>query len=143
MESALRGRGMPLWEPEPTGPGEVLLGDVGYMGDGGFYRLFNTTRGPDDPIHAQYGVPDGFEQFTYVEHLCQERKHAIPPGPLCSRNIVKIDVEGSFAIGTGEAIGGGCRFKCTDEQGAERVTNNTSGPTDEESTGSGDATEVT
>lgn len=52
--------GEPLWQPEPSQYGEVLIGDVGFIEDGRFYRLFNAALPADDPVNAEFGVPDGF-----------------------------------------------------------------------------------
>ena len=45
------GRGLPLWEPEPTGLGEVLIGDVGYVDEGAFFRLFNAMLDADFTVY--------------------------------------------------------------------------------------------
>ena len=42
------GHGHALWEPEPTRFGAVQIGDVGYLRDGAFYRLFNALRPADE-----------------------------------------------------------------------------------------------
>ncbi|PIL25476.1 hypothetical protein GSI_13366 [Ganoderma sinense ZZ0214-1] len=61
-----RGHGHPLREPEQTqsGGARVLIGDVGYLLGGGFYRLFNTTLPADDPSHERYSVPDGYQSLN-------------------------------------------------------------------------------
>lgn len=52
--------GHPLWYPEPTAEdGEIKIGDVGYIQEGAFHRLFNATHGKGDVINKD-GVPDGF-----------------------------------------------------------------------------------
>ena len=52
--------GYPLWMPEyDPRLGEVEIGDVGYVSEGAFIRLFNAMRPADDPLNAD-GVPDGF-----------------------------------------------------------------------------------
>ncbi|PCH38045.1 hypothetical protein WOLCODRAFT_49962, partial [Wolfiporia cocos MD-104 SS10] len=46
-----KGYGHPLWTPEPIDQPEVELGDIGWISKGRFYRLFNPTHPPDDPIN--------------------------------------------------------------------------------------------
>nr|VWO97603.1 Superoxide dismutase (EC [Ganoderma boninense] len=60
------GYGHPLWSPEPisTGSREVLVGDVGWLKEGEFRALFNTTRDEDDAIHQELGVPRDFTVFS-------------------------------------------------------------------------------
>ncbi|KAI0754014.1 hypothetical protein C8Q80DRAFT_1116867 [Daedaleopsis nitida] len=119
-----RGHGYPLWEPEPTESGEVLIGDVGYVLDGGFYRLFNATLPPDHPIHKRWGVPDGYEIFSFSDALLHHRPNALAAGAICSRNVLAINVEGSADVGLispGPSLSGKLRFKCADEQGAMLV----------------------
>ncbi|KAI0370551.1 hypothetical protein BV20DRAFT_1073972 [Pilatotrama ljubarskyi] len=65
-----RGQGYPLWEPEPTRAGEVLIGDVGHIYQGAFYRLFNATLPADHPVNQPYGVPDEFEVFFRFQRPC-------------------------------------------------------------------------
>ncbi|KAI0334585.1 hypothetical protein GY45DRAFT_1294881 [Cubamyces sp. BRFM 1775] len=117
-----RGHGYPLWEPEPNEAGEVLIGDVGYILDGGFYRLFNATLAADHPVNARYGVPDGYQPFTYPEALLHRRSRVLEPKPLCSKNVVAFSVEASADLGfTNPGVSGGVRFKCSDEQAAVLV----------------------
>lgn len=91
-----RGYGYPLWEPEPTEAGEVLVGDVGYIRDGGFYRLFNTTLPADHPLHESHGVPDGYEPFIYPNVLRHHRRHVLDSGPICSKNVSATAMEGAM-----------------------------------------------
>lgn len=90
-----RGHGHPLWEPEPTQSGEVLIGDVGYMLDGGFYRLFNATLPADHPLHERHGVPDGFEPLSFPDTLRHHRPHALESGPICSKSVTAVSADAS------------------------------------------------
>ncbi|KAF8262522.1 hypothetical protein EI94DRAFT_1704705 [Lactarius quietus] len=59
------GYGHALWEPSPGGLYHVGgVGDVGYVSQGRFHRLFNILLPANDPSHANFGVPDGHEPFT-------------------------------------------------------------------------------
>ncbi|EED78509.1 predicted protein [Postia placenta Mad-698-R] len=53
---------LPLWSPEPTRHGEVLVGDVGYIRHRVFY--LNATKAADDLIHKEYGAPEEIPDDT-------------------------------------------------------------------------------
>jgi hypothetical protein len=53
-----KGHGHPLWEPDPGSDPGVELGDVGFIDEGGFIRLFNASAGSDDPRN-DLGLPLG------------------------------------------------------------------------------------
>lgn len=86
--------GYPLWNPEPPAhEGEVLIGDVGFVKNGTFYRMFNAIRPSDDPVNKD-GVPEGYTPFQFrSEKSCISRPAAIKRGVLHSRTIKKHDVE--------------------------------------------------
>jgi len=48
-------RGIPLWEPEPVKDyyDKVSIGDVGYVYEGSFHRMFNVKLPWDDPINQK------------------------------------------------------------------------------------------
>ena len=54
--------GHALWEPRP---GEfyptVEVGDVGFIREGKFHRLFNTLLPANHPSHQRFGVPEHYE----------------------------------------------------------------------------------
>ena len=85
------GYGYPLWEPEPTHSGEVLVGDVGYIQDGGFYRLFNATL----PGEGQ-DVPCGYVPLKISKFLKQRRERALNQGPICSKTVTAVDASASL-----------------------------------------------
>ncbi|PIL25477.1 hypothetical protein GSI_13367 [Ganoderma sinense ZZ0214-1] len=120
-----RVHGYPLWEPEPTQSGEVLIGDVGYVLDGGFYRLFNATLPADHPVHAQYGVPNGHEPLNLPDILRHHRPHALQAGPIYGKSVTAVNADASVEAGTG-TFGplAHVRFKFSDEQGAVLVLKN-------------------
>ncbi|KAI9430012.1 hypothetical protein BJY52DRAFT_94949 [Lactarius psammicola] len=56
--------GYALWEPDPgeqSSPVEV--GDVGYIRQGKFYRIFNALLPANHPSHESLGVPEDHEQL--------------------------------------------------------------------------------
>ena len=57
--------GHAIWEPDPGNlyPA-VQVGDVGYIQEGIFHRLFNTLLPAEDESHANFGVPEYHEPLT-------------------------------------------------------------------------------
>ncbi|KAI0299166.1 hypothetical protein BC826DRAFT_62160 [Russula brevipes] len=54
--------GHALWEPSPrSGKDRVEVGDVGFIREGKFYRLFNALLSADHPSHRRFGVPEYHE----------------------------------------------------------------------------------
>jgi hypothetical protein len=79
--------GHALWEPEPgqhSPPVEV--GDVGYIREGKFHRLFNALFTEDHPSHATYGVPEGHEPLrpSTANHIDQG---TLSPNNFCSYGV--------------------------------------------------------
>lgn len=91
--------GHPLWIPEPCGGKEILIGDVGYILDGGFYRFFNVTRPQDDTVNSR-GVPPNFEVLSLdaSEEGIHHVEGLIPAGSvLCSRKVRQAEICASAA----------------------------------------------
>ncbi|EKM58729.1 uncharacterized protein PHACADRAFT_117841 [Phanerochaete carnosa HHB-10118-sp] len=106
-----RRHGLPLWQPEPTKFGEVLIGDVGFILEGCFYRLFNAIRPADDPVNAHFGVPPDFVPLRYNETaMLHTTANYLPPGPLHSSSMRQI----KSSYGAGAAY----KFSCKSDQGA-------------------------
>ena len=79
--------GYALWEPDP---GEqyppVEVGDVGYIRQGKFHRLFNALLPEDHQSHQRFGVPDGYEPLrlntpNHVDH------GTLNPNNFCSNGV--------------------------------------------------------
>lgn len=80
------GHGLPLWMPEPTLLGEIMIGDVGFVQNGRFFRLFNVLRAADDPVNRQHGVPKGFVRLEIDEGLIiHTTDDYLPPEPVFNR----------------------------------------------------------
>ena len=80
--------GHTLWDPSPSGLyGPVEVGDVGYIREGRFYRLFNALLPADHPSHKS-GVPEYHEPLIpkLTDHIIRD---TLSPGHYCS---VDIDV---------------------------------------------------
>ena len=63
--------GYALWEPRPTNPYRpVQIGDVGFIPDGRFYRIFSALLPADDPSQ-EFGVPEYHEPLvpTLSDHV--------------------------------------------------------------------------
>ena len=84
QELLRRSHGFPLWYPEPTKFEEVEIGDVGFINEGRFYRLFNACREKHDPINKGNGVPDGFVPLEIPPNLLHRHDEYLSPGPVCS-----------------------------------------------------------
>ena len=60
--------GLALWDPKPVVnlhklPGHVSIGDVGYLYNGAFMRIFNVTLPWDDPSNNLRGEPEKYEHI--------------------------------------------------------------------------------
>ena len=56
--------GYALWEPSPTNPNRpVQVGDVGFIREGRFYRIFSAFLPADDPSQ-EFGVPENHEPLV-------------------------------------------------------------------------------
>ena len=96
-ELGKKGRGVPLWYPEPSTAGEVQIGDVGILYNGGFHRLFNVRFDETHPWNPQ-GVPLGHEPLPINEEgkdgwLLDYRPDDIPQGLLSSTSIRRTEVD--------------------------------------------------
>ena len=59
--------GIALWNPNPVDDlydcGHVSIGDVGYLCDGHFIRMFNITLPWNDPSNTKHGMPQEYESL--------------------------------------------------------------------------------
>ena len=56
--------GHALWKPSPGGLYDAVeVGDVGFIRDGCFHRLFNVFLPGDHPSHQCFGVPESHQQL--------------------------------------------------------------------------------
>jgi hypothetical protein len=58
--------GLALWNPNPPKRiyNNVSIGDVGYLKEGTFIRMFNVMLEWDDPSNRQLGVPEFYEPLN-------------------------------------------------------------------------------
>lgn len=93
------GHGYPLWDPEPTKHGEVLIGDVGFIFEGSFHRLFNATKkSHEDGANKEFGVPDGFKPFTMSDYGHEKKPGCLIPGPLCSKTVKHTSANAQLSV---------------------------------------------
>ncbi|KAI1790659.1 hypothetical protein LXA43DRAFT_890644 [Ganoderma leucocontextum] len=84
------GHGYPLWHPdiERVRGLDVKIGDVGYLHDGTFIRIFNATLSADHPDRKMLRVPDGHKPFrtTFrLKHMSDSQR--VVESPSCSRSL--------------------------------------------------------
>ncbi|KAH9053796.1 hypothetical protein EDB87DRAFT_158791 [Lactarius vividus] len=88
--------GYALWEPDPGNlyPA-VKVGDVGYIREGQFHRLFNVLLPEEDESHARFGVPEHYEQLTLhlTDHINIGK---LSPNNLCSAKVASKQSERSY-----------------------------------------------
>jgi hypothetical protein len=62
LAKAYPGFGYALWEPDPGEQNPSTgVGDVGFMREGRFHRLFNALLPADHPSNGKFGVPADHE----------------------------------------------------------------------------------
>jgi hypothetical protein len=91
--------GLALWDPKPVKylhkqPGHVSIGDVGYLDNGAFIRMFNVTLPWDDPSNQLLGNP---EYYDHLEPTCLNnvRSKEIHEGEYYPPQVSKVDNMGA------------------------------------------------
>ena len=79
--------GHALWEPSPGDSyPAVEVGDVGFVRNGRFYRLFNVLLPADDPSHENFGIPEYHQQLT-LRMRTHIDSSTLGPNNFCSSRI--------------------------------------------------------
>lgn len=74
--------GHALWDTSPGDHPPVETGDVGFIRQGKFHRLFNALYSESHPSNIRFGVPEDHEQLLPVSNHID---HGIlPPNNFCS-----------------------------------------------------------
>ena len=75
--------GHALWEPNPGRYTPVEVGDVGFIREGKFHRLFNALLPADHPSHERFGVPEHYEPLLpgVADHI---DSGTLGPNDFCS-----------------------------------------------------------
>ncbi|KAH9072147.1 hypothetical protein EDB83DRAFT_2571938, partial [Lactarius deliciosus] len=111
--------GYALWEPDP---GEqyppVEVGDVGFIGQGKFHRLFNALLPANHQSHRRFGVPEHYEplQLSVPDHIDHG---TLNPNNFCSYGVT-VESGGSevFAAAPPTPDSAEVSFSCTRKLGA-------------------------
>ena len=86
--------GLALWDPKPVEnlhkqPGHVSIGDVGYLDNGAFMRMFNVTLPWDDPSNKLLGNPEKYERIE-PRHFDNVRDTEIREGEYYSPHVSRV-----------------------------------------------------
>ena len=94
LSTTLPSEGHALWFPEPHNSGEVQIGDVGFIKDGAFVRLFNV-----DTTKQEYRVDFWPEPYSVSTPLgpsalmLETRDNTLGPGRFRSRGVQESEVK--------------------------------------------------
>jgi hypothetical protein len=89
--------GLALWDPKPVEnlykqPGHVSIGDVGYLDNGAFMRMFNVTLPWDDPSNKLLGEPGpGKYELIKPSYSGNVRNNEIREGEYHTPHVSKVD----------------------------------------------------
>jgi hypothetical protein len=80
--------GHALWDPAPEGEyGPVRVGDVGFVREGRFFRLFNALLPADDPSHNEIPLPEYHEPLIPNVRNHLYRGTPLRPDHYCSAGV--------------------------------------------------------
>ncbi|KAH9032017.1 hypothetical protein EDB85DRAFT_1957290 [Lactarius pseudohatsudake] len=116
LAKAYPGFGHALWEPDPGEDPPVEVGDVGFIREGQFHRLFNALLPEDHESHERFGVPENHEPLRPVvtNHI---NRRALSPNTFYSSGVTVLS--GGFGVLAATTIGSAdVSFSCTRKQGA-------------------------
>ncbi|KAI0293408.1 hypothetical protein BC826DRAFT_381343 [Russula brevipes] len=107
--------GHALWKPSPGGLYHAVeVGDVGFIREGYFHRLFNILLPEGHPSHRD-GVPQNHEPLE-LRMSSPTYAGMLQPNNLCSKGVfMDSDEYGLYALGPDSAQ---LSFSCTRRQGA-------------------------
>lgn len=108
--------GHALWEPNPGEYPPVEVGDVGFIREGQFHRLFNVLLPEDHESHERFGVPEGHEQLRPIvtNHI---NRGVLTPNTFYSSGVTILS--GGFGVLATTTIGSAdVSFSCTRKKGA-------------------------
>ncbi|KZT25674.1 hypothetical protein NEOLEDRAFT_1064514 [Neolentinus lepideus HHB14362 ss-1] len=117
--------GRATWEADPKANGEdhaVQVGDVGYMRNGGFHRLFNILQEKDHAWNQSLGVPDDFKPLKSMGKIIFARS-PLKAGALHSHTVRHISAHSHISSPTGSPVtpSGEFSFSCSRERGAALI----------------------
>jgi len=105
-------QGIALWEPNPIKGtyDQVSIGDVGYVYEGFFYRMFNVTLPSNDPSNNKLGKPDDYTPLDCGPFV-NIREAAMTKGDYCSR-YVSIESRGDNVTARDPSDAEGNKYEC-------------------------------
>lgn len=77
------GLGLALYEPEPKNYDHIRVGDVGFVKQGAFTRLFNACFEADDPANKNSSLPEPYKSISPAFRGVSAHSH-LDPGPYMS-----------------------------------------------------------
>ncbi|KAH8998274.1 hypothetical protein EDB86DRAFT_3076119 [Lactarius hatsudake] len=107
--------GHALWEPNPGEYPPVEVGDVGFIRQGKFHRLFNALHSENHPSNQRFGVPEDHEQLQPVPNHID--RGALNPNTFYSYGVSVVS-GGLEALSAGSIGSAEVSFSCTKKQGA-------------------------
>ncbi|KZT65362.1 hypothetical protein DAEQUDRAFT_531069 [Daedalea quercina L-15889] len=111
------GYGYPLWDPSPDPKaGEIEIGDVGFMENGQFVRLFNPTLPREHPVNRTWGLPKDFRKLELPEKLIYEKDLTLASDSLCSRHVTKAEVNAKLDVDS--AVDVALKYNTASDSGA-------------------------
>jgi hypothetical protein len=90
LGKAYPGFGYALWEPSPGEQNRpVEVGDVGFIREGQFHRLFNALLPADHESHQRFGVPENYEPLcpAVTDHI---NRRILTPNTFHTRGVTVI-----------------------------------------------------
>jgi len=109
----LRGSGTPQQEEAEANKTRkrVSIGDVGYVHEGFFYRMFNVTLPWNDPLNARFGEPEPYKSLA-SDPFTNIREATLIKGDYYSRLVSKED-NASRVRAAGPDETSGFTYKCS------------------------------
>jgi hypothetical protein len=85
---AYLGLGIALWDPAPdsTINDHVSIGDVGFVREGAFIRMFNVTLPHDHQSNEVFGEPDHYDPLD-LGRFANIRRSTLDEGDYLSRHV--------------------------------------------------------
>ncbi|GJE94300.1 WD40 repeat domain-containing protein [Phanerochaete sordida] len=115
------GYGYPLWHPEPHITGEPQIGDVGYLREGAFIRLFNINADNEGHRVTRWPKPFKITETLPEEVWTLDQRHApLGPGRFPSHGVEEVETGGKLTGGapTGGSASLSASYSCKEVHGA-------------------------